>query len=163
VCVCGGGCGCGCGCVCVVSSIWSSDLVAAALRGDQHQVICSNFILPALHTCTGALLVGHLGIRWSGDAEATSCACRSASGAAPQPSASGRGEHERVVSGFPVALTLTRLRNYGFREGHSTPRNLECSWFRLSLTNSVIAHSREGEGHWETIQVGELDRNVARC
>ena len=41
----------------------SSDLVTVAWRGDQHQIICSTFVLPALHTYTGALLVGHLGRR----------------------------------------------------------------------------------------------------
>ena len=48
-----------------------------------------------------------------------------------------------------VALTLARLNNYGLREGHPKPRHFELSWFRESLAKSLLAHSCEGEGHWE--------------
>lgn len=51
------------------------------------------------------------------------------------------------ISGLPVALTLTRMSDYGSREGHSKPRKPEVSWFRVSLARSVIAYSHEGEGH----------------
>jgi hypothetical protein len=60
---------------------------------------------------------------------------------------------EVTLRGLPVALTIMRMSNYGSSQGHSKPRDLQLSWFRVSLTRSVVAHSRDGEGYCEAIDL----------